>query len=83
MTFKHLVQDIMTWQDNDVTFTPNFIPHRDFENWRKQYTWDALQNQRYGQSFCNHFCVQDHRLYYERDWQTCDNIIRRDWLAKS
>ena len=84
MTFKHLVRDLMTYSaDSGVEFTPNSIPRSDYEQWRKQYTWDALNDLRYGQSFCNHFGITDHRIFFERKWQTCDTVIQREWLARS
>jgi len=84
MTFKHLVRDLMTYSaDSGVEFTPNSIPRSDYEQWRKQYTWDALNDLRYGQSFCNHFGITDHRIFFERKWQTCDTLIQREWLARS
>ena len=53
-----------------------------YEQWKKQFTFDALKNQRYGQSFCNWFGITDNRIFYERDWTRCDRIIRREWLAR-
>jgi len=54
-----------------------------YEQWKKLFTFDALKNQRYGQSFCNYFNITDNRIFYERDWARCDRIIRREWLARS
>jgi hypothetical protein len=54
----------------------------DYESWQKLYTFDALQDLRYGQSFCNHFDIQDHRIFYERDWVRCDTMIRREWIER-
>ena len=67
--------------DNEIL--KNRISHDNYEQWRKQFTWDALHNLRYGQSFCNHFGIQDHRIYFERNWQVCDTVIQREWLARS
>ena len=63
---------------------PNAEPIKlvDYESWQKLYTFDALQDQRYGQSFCNHFGIQDHRIYYDQDWQRCDALIRREWIER-
>lgn len=60
----------------------NSVSIQDYEQWQREYTWDALIDIRYGQSFCNYFGITDNRLYYERDWVKCDNIIRSDWLAR-
>lgn len=54
-----------------------------YEQWKKLFTFDALKNQRYGQSFCNYFNITDNRIFYDRDWSRCDRIIRREWLARS
>ncbi len=85
MSFDGIVRDLMADHpyDSGVELEPNSISLKDFEQWRKQFIWDALLNQRYGQSFCNYFGIQDHRIYYERNWQVCDKIIRREWLATS
>jgi len=54
-----------------------------YERWKKLFTFDALKNQRYGQSFCNYFNITDNRIFYERDWSRCDRIIRKEWLART
>jgi hypothetical protein len=67
--------------DNEIL--KNHISHDNYEQWRKQFTWDALHDLRYGQSFCNYFGITDHRLFFERNWQVCDTVIQREWLARS
>jgi hypothetical protein len=54
----------------------------EYEDWQKQYTWDALQDMRYGQSFCNQFNIHDSRLYYTRDWVSCDILIRKEYITR-
>jgi hypothetical protein len=54
----------------------------EYVQWQELYTWDAIQDQRYGQSFCNHFDITDHRLFYERDWVRCDQMIRREYIRR-
>jgi hypothetical protein len=54
----------------------------EYQQWQELYTWDAIQDQRYGQSFCNHFDITDHRLFYERDWVRCDQMIRREYIGR-
>jgi hypothetical protein len=56
------------------------ISKQDFKEWQKVYTWDALHGIRYGQSFCNHFAINDNRLFYERNQQRCDSLIRHEYL---
>ena len=67
--------------DNEIL--KNRISHDNYEQWRKQYTWDALTNKRYGESFCNYFKIKDHRIFHETNWLACDTVIRREWLATS
>jgi hypothetical protein len=55
---------------------------KEYKQWQELYTWDAIQDQRYGQSFCNHFDITDHRLFYERDWVRCDQMIRREYIQR-
>ena len=50
--------------------------------WQRNHTFEALQNIRYRQSFCNHFDVTDNRIFYERDWVRCDTLIRKEWLSR-
>jgi len=60
------------------------IDLEDFEQWKKDYTWEALHGIRYGQSFCNHFNITDNHLYYAPggiDW--CDDYIKKTYLARS
>jgi len=84
MAFKQLVSDLINHQhDLGTDFIPNAISRSDYQQWQKQFTWSALQGLRYGQSFCNHFGIRDHRIYFERNWQLCDTLIRKEWLAKS
>ena len=64
------------------TATSNTIGMDSYLAWQKEYTFDALRDLRYGQSFCNRFGVQDNRIYYERDWHRCDIIIRSEWLER-
>jgi hypothetical protein len=54
----------------------------EYKQWQELYTWDAIQDLRYGQSFCNHFNITDHRLFYERDWVRCDQMIRREYIER-
>jgi hypothetical protein len=77
---QHMVRDIMYAQENSAE--PGSVSEDNYHEWQKIYTWHALVDQRYGQSFCNHFVISDNRLYYERNWVKCDSIIRSEWLAR-
>ena len=78
--FANMVSDMTT--EYHLPTEDNSVSIELYEQWKREYTWDALMNLRYGQSFCNYFNIQDNRLYYERDWVKCDSIIRVDWLAR-
>jgi hypothetical protein len=77
---EHMVRDIMYTQENGAEL--GSVTEDNYLEWQKFYTWDALVDQRYGQSFCNHFSITDNRLYYDRNWTRCDSIIRSEWLAR-
>ena len=66
----------------DPPNTKSQILLEQYEQWQKAFTFDALQDLRYGQSFCNNFNIQDNRIYYDRDWARCDQLIRREWIAR-
>ena len=65
-------------------------PHKtinqdDYEQWCKDFIWEALHGQRYGQSFCNRFGITDNHLYYNDynhggiEW--ADDYIRKTYLG--
>jgi len=54
----------------------------DYDQWKRDYIWEALHGIRYGQSFCNHFGIRDNHLYYAPgDIAWCDKYIRKTYLA--
>ncbi len=53
----------------------------DYEQWRLEFVFDALQGLRYGQSFCNRFDITDNVLFYERDLEWADTYIRAHYLS--
>ena len=60
------------------------ISREDYELWKKDYIWEALHGQRYGQSFCNRFGIKDNHLYYAPgDIAWCDRYIADNYLARS
>jgi hypothetical protein len=75
--FDAMIRELETHPTPDVTITVT-----EYNQWKRLYTFEGLKGQRYGQSFCNHFDIQDHRVFFDQDWQRCDEIIQRDWLIK-
>lgn len=49
-----------------------------FARWDREFIFLALQGQRYGQAFCNHFGITDNILFYEgRNDRALDYIRKR------
>jgi hypothetical protein len=58
------------------------ISEEDYELWKRDFVWEALHGQRYGQSFCNRFGITDNHLYYAPgDIAWCDQYIRERYFA--
>ena len=57
------------------------IDREEYEQWRKDFIWEALHGQRYGQSFCNRFGLHDNHLFYNTgsvEW--ADEYIRKTYI---
>jgi hypothetical protein len=57
------------------------ISHCAYKRWRKMFVWHALTGQRFGQSFCQHFKIQDYRLQFAPTVAAAETIIQREWLT--
>jgi len=70
------------------THTPNIpLPHirvtkEQYEDWKRQFTADALLGLRYGQSFCNRFGITDNLLFFTREINWCEHYIEAVYLAR-
>ena len=71
--FAQMSQQLL--QNSTPGAEPNSIDLDNYLEWQRNYTFEALQDIRYGQSFCNHFDITDNRIFYERDWVRCDTLI--------
>lgn len=58
----------------------NRVSQAEYQEWQKQYCFDALRGQRYGQSFCNYFNITDNRIFFDSDVERCDRMIQREWV---
>lgn len=56
------------------------VDAEEYQAWRHGYLFDALQNLRYGQSFCNAFDITDNVLFYEKDRDWADDYIRKHYV---
>lgn len=60
------------------------VTAEDYEQWKKDYIWEALHGIRYGQSFCNRFGITDNHLFYAPgDISWCDKYIQKNYLART
>lgn len=58
------------------------ITAKQYRQWQRQYTLDALKGVGYGQSFCDYFKITDNRIRFERTPERCNRLIERTWLKK-
>jgi len=56
------------------------VSRKDYEQWTRAFVFDGLRDLRYGQSFCNHFGIVDHILYYARTFDEADRYIKNTYL---
>ena len=81
MTGPAVFEQLVTFADQSDRINPT-ITQEDYDQWRRDYVWEALHGIRYGQSFCNHFGITDNHLYYAPgDIVWCDRYIRKTYLA--
>lgn len=57
------------------------ISQSDYNAWCQEFSFEALKNQRYGQSFCVTFNITDNILFYERDVDRADQYIKKTYLT--
>ena len=60
----------------------NSIPPAEYEDWKREFTFEGIKGARYGQSFCNHFGITDYVLFYKVDWESADQHIRTVYLVQ-
>jgi hypothetical protein len=57
------------------------ITQDQYDQWRRGFVFDGLRHQRYGQSFCNHFDIQDNFLFYTiRTVSEADDYISQNYI---
>ncbi len=77
--FGNMAYDLVTDHAGQIVES---VEENQYNQWQREFVWDALQNQRFGQSFCKAFDIKDAILYYERDWVRADAYIRRNYIAR-
>lgn len=76
--FTAMVKEISRPESN---FKTRAVCQTDYSSWQHEFVFDALQGLRYGQSFCNHFDLTDHILFYEQDPEWADMYIRSYYVV--
>jgi len=78
--FKQMV-DVMQTKHTPLRTWSGKIDREEYEQWRKDFIWEALHGMRYGQSFCNRFGLHDNHLFYNTgDIEWADEYIRKTYI---
>lgn len=56
------------------------ITQEQYLQWARGFVFEAMRDQRYGQSFCNRFGIQDNILFYASNVADADRYIRENYL---
>ena len=81
--FDNMVTSTTRTSTTKITWL-NHIKKDDYELWKKDYIWEALHGQRYGQSFCNRFGIEDNHLYYNTgDIKWADDYIKETYIERT
>ena len=81
--FNSLVNELknMTSGKEPLKIWSGRIDREEYEQWRKDFIWEALHGMRYGQSFCNRFGLHDNHLFYNTgDVAWADQYIRETYI---
>ena len=77
MVMAHMVQELLY---NTNLRNNGQVTQEQYQQWARGFVFEGLRNQRYGQSFCNHFNITDYLLYWAPDYQTADAYIRKHYV---
>ena len=78
MSIQHTVEEIMLARDGRPG--QEILTKEAFARWDRDFLFQALQGQRYGQAFCNHFGITDHILFYEGRNERALEYIQKTYL---
>ena len=56
------------------------VSQSEYEQWAREFVFEGLKNQRYGQSFCNRFNIQDNILFYSTTVDQADSYIQKQYI---
>ncbi len=73
--FQPLIKDI------NPVIRETFLELQQYEQFKKEYTFESLKyGTRLGQSFCNHFNITDHVLFYKPSAESADRYIHKNYI---
>ena len=76
MVIDHMVEDLM----REPTDQKIRVSQEDYEQWARGFVFEGLRDQRYGQSFCNRFGIQDNILFYTSTVEEADRYILKNYV---
>ena len=74
----HIMDELMRVFDGPAE--PKQVSRKDYDQWAKGFVFDGLRDQRYGQSFCNHFDIRDNILYFAGSVAEADRYILEHYV---
>ena len=74
---SHMVDELM--QDRRPEYRVR-VSQYDYEQWARGFVFEGLRDQRYGQSFCNRFGIQDNILFYTSTVEEADRYIQKNYV---
>lgn len=75
LAIQHITNQILNIRKDKITIT-----QKQYDQWHYEYIFDALDNVRFGESFCNHFNIIDYILAYTLDIQYCKDYIKKIYI---
>lgn len=74
---------VMEWSVGELMTAPTTnkkVSKLEYAHWARGFIFEAMRDQRYGQSFCNRFDIQDNILYYSTSVDDADRYIQENYL---
>lgn len=79
--FGNMTIDLIT-KDTLVSTCGPQLSTEQYEQWKRQFCWQALQGVKFGEAFCSHFHTIDNILMFERDIDRAEKHIRTYYISK-
>ena len=75
---SHIVDELMRVSEGATE--KKTVSRAEYDQWARGFVFDGLRDQRYGQSFCNHFNIRDHILYFAGSVAEADRYIQKHYV---